>query len=695
MKEVELSDGTVVEFPATMSNTEIKSALDARFGNQQKTKVEQQDQSFFRFGQRDPVVNQNAPLPGGMSASSTPFDQAATIPSDVTRERSADIARRVGQATKENLDIPAGMAGAATGFKLGAPLGPIPAAVGTVTFGALGTFGGSIASDALSEEDLDFARATENSLLSAGIDIATLGAGRVLKPAYFAIRNKLGFDPRDAAEEIINKIAPGGAGGQVGTEESVARTQRIFSEEGASLTPFQTGNASTAQILGDRIARIGIFSESVIEKNIQEQSRIINDRISNLFSDISAPNNELGPAAIGNIVFDSIQTGKLALQDSYARGLDKISKDYGQAQVSRNAVLKEAKDFLDSKSFDGGAATELDDVALREAERFISDLENKTPTLTVDSLFKFEKKLQTKISQLSDRNSAGFNSQASAQLADLSSRIRQRTNELFEGVSPELSTKFASLKNQYSNGMNELIPQINRNMIENASSTNMFAAIGNTFISTGKAEQVESFYRSIDRAFAEAKRAGRESAFKSSEEIKEIVRQGYVSSILPDLGPNFDLRMYSKLARELEKPAKEEKAKAVLGDKYKPFKDLVNAMSIASKRPESNIGELMIRSKEYSAATLLLGGTLAGGPLGAGAAATLLTMPVFLAKAATNPKNINRIIAFDKKSFSSGEALETAATNMVVDIYNTFSEEDKKEIKEELKYPMSNQEAQQ
>ena len=63
----------------------------------------------------------------------------------------------VGKFFKENLDIPAGMAGTAMGMKLAAPTAN-PWIIGTagIVGGATGTFSGSIASDALTQEDIDF-----------------------------------------------------------------------------------------------------------------------------------------------------------------------------------------------------------------------------------------------------------------------------------------------------------------------------------------------------------------------------------------------------------------------------------------------------------------------------------------------------------------------------------------------------------
>lgn len=617
---------------------------------------------------------------------------------EMTQTSPVDVARSAGQTVVENLDIAGGFGGAVAGAKRGRPFGAKGILGGTVLGGALGTFGGSIASDELKGDDIDYAKATELSLLSVGIDAATLGAGKFLKPGVISLRNKMGFGPEETAEQIIKEI--GREGGLAGSRESIAQSQRIFMEQGASFTPSQTGQATPFQVLGDRVARTGIFSQNVIDRNLREQSRIINDNMSDLFSDALTSPNVMGPSELGSMVFDAVQTGKLALQDSYVRGLDEISSIYGQRAVSKQPLLNEARQFLRDKSFAGGAATELDDTAVRQIERFISDLENAPASIDVDSLFKFEKTLQNRISQLSDRNSPGFNSQASAQISEFSSNIRQRTSDIFERVDPELNSRFLSLKRQYSTGLNELIPPVNRRMIENASSKNMFNAIGETIAGTGSPAQIEAFYTSLNRAFAEAKRGGRQLPYSSVQEIKDRVHEGFIAKHF-SFGDKFDLRNYKNKAQFFEQPKNRDIAQAVLGEKFAPFKQLVNAMSEASTRPQSNLGELVIRGKEFGAGreiggSLQLLGTGAAatqGFVGIAAAGAILTLPIFLAKAATNPRNVNKIIAFNKKRFGTEDALEVAGTNLVVDIFSSLPTEDQEEIRNYIK-SLSNPEEQ-
>ena len=672
-RSVRLPNGTVIQnVPENVTQDEIvKKAIDSGLATEQDFNLQpsapQAPQALDQMAQ-----TASAGFPGGV---------------EMTQTSPVDVARSAGQSVVENLDIAGGVSGAVAGAKLGRPLGPKGILGGTVFGGAIGTFGGSIASDELKGDDADYAKAIELSLLSAGIDAGTFGAGKFLKGPVISLRNKMGFGPEETAEQVLKEISR--EGGLAGSRESIAQSQRMFMERGASFTPSQTGQATRFQVLGDRVARTGIFSQNVIEQNVRQQSRIINDSMSELFSEALTTPNVMGPSDLGSMVFDVVQTGKLAIQDSYVRGLDDIANIYGKTAVSKQPLLNEARQFLADKSFAGGAATELDDGAVRAVERFISDLERAPGSIDVDSLFKFEKTLQNRISQLSDRNSAGFNSQASAQVTEFSKRIRNTTSDIFETVDPDLNTRFLSLKNQYSSALNELIPPVNQQMIRNASSKNMFSAIGETIAGTGNPAQIEAWYTSLDRAFAEAKRGGRSLPYASAQEIKDRVQEGFVAKHF-SFGDSFDLRSYKGKAKFFEQPKNRDVAKAVLGEKFTPFKQLVNAMSEASSKPASNLGELVVRSKEFGAgreiagAAQLVGAGAAAtsGVAGIAAAGTILTLPIFLAKAATNPRNVNKIIAFEKRRFGTEDALEIAGVNLVADIFKDLPTEDQQEIRD-------------
>ena len=144
------------------------------------------------------------------------------IPSSLKQAELQDLLIRNGLATFEefevpvapeelswlekNMELPVGLGGAVTGAAMGAPLGPVGMFVGGVIGGALGSGGGSLISDELSGQELDFAEAGEEALISAGFDIATLGLGKILKPAYFATKAAMGYTTKEVAEDVV-KIA--------------------------------------------------------------------------------------------------------------------------------------------------------------------------------------------------------------------------------------------------------------------------------------------------------------------------------------------------------------------------------------------------------------------------------------------------------------------------------------------------------
>jgi len=106
----------------------------------------------------------------------------------------------VGQFLKENLDIPGGIAGSLAGMKLAAPTAnPFIIGLSGVVGGAMGTFGGTVASDALTQEDIDFHDAVEKSLDSAQFDVAMLLGGKGLKSACILGKKGLGHPPEETA----------------------------------------------------------------------------------------------------------------------------------------------------------------------------------------------------------------------------------------------------------------------------------------------------------------------------------------------------------------------------------------------------------------------------------------------------------------------------------------------------------------
>ena len=120
-------------------------------------------------------------------------------------------------------------------------------------------------------------------------------------------------------------------------------------------------------------------------------------------------------------------------------------------------------------------------------------------------------------------------------------------------------------------------------------------------------------------------------------------------------------------------------------------------MSEASKNPDGNLGTLFLRGKEYGATTEALKGavTVAGYATGGviGAAVTLgaiLTAPVFLAKAAFNPKVVNKMLAFDKATFKTDSAKEKAMAVIIDDLVRGMGEYEAAKFRQDIQKEVDN-----
>ena len=71
------------------------------------------------------------------------------------------------QYVKGNVDLPAGIAGGIYGARKGAPLGPKASFLTGMAGGVLGTFGGKLASDVFTGEELDYEDAFDDAMMSA------------------------------------------------------------------------------------------------------------------------------------------------------------------------------------------------------------------------------------------------------------------------------------------------------------------------------------------------------------------------------------------------------------------------------------------------------------------------------------------------------------------------------------------------
>jgi len=594
--------------------------------------------------------------------------------------------------SREEATMGGGLGGAVTGGLAGGAIAGAPGAlIGTVVGGMGGSYGGSLVGDKLEGEDLDYAKAMQEAAISLGIDVATLGAGKFAKPViknnFVPLMRRMGFTPKEAAEEIAAyqklQSTPQQKAPSVGSPESIRRTQQLFSDQGTTLTPYQTNEAGRLEIFGERIARIGLVSQNTMARNLENQTEVIRNELNKLTTSLY-PSGRFESEELASSIYNTISAGKTALQDNYLKSLDEISGAVAGKRIPTRPVSQTLTDFVSRGQREFGSI--YDKQTLDLIEEFQTKINKPGPNINASDLIDFEKTLQKRINQLGDRNSPLYNSDASFQLADLSSSLRDTMVDSLGRINPDVASKFSSLKSAYSEGYDNLLPAINKNFI-NAAGKNDFKTMGSILTNASNPSSIRAWFKSIDTAFEEAGKSGADLAFKSADEAKDAIRSTFIREQFSGIDEpgGFAINKYSDLARRLEKPSEVARYRAILGDNYPQFKQLANAMSEASAKPESNLGSLVIRSQEYAAALGAIGSVTGGNVTGMLATSGILTAPIFLAKMVTSGSRVNRILAFNKREFSSEDALMTAAYNLSADLFDDLSEEDQRDIRESMR----------
>ena len=592
-----------------------------------------------------------------------------------------------GNFLKENMEIPMGLGGSLAGAAAGIPFGPVGMIAGGILGGSAGTGAGSLTSDVLQGKDLDFQEAVKESLISAGFDVATLGLGKVLKPAYLSAKAALGYTPKEVAEEIMKE------GLETGSTESLKATQKILQEGGASLTRYQTGQASSLAVFAEKIGDAGLLSGKEATGNAAKVNQAAQSALNDIANAVDLRTGA-SPSDLGEAMFDIISAGRLALSDSYGDGLETISKRVVNRTVNTTGIKKQLELFLKNNSemtselIDGKtvskAISTLDDATVK----FINSQLSGTleyGNMTAQSLLKVDKMLSQQMRQFGDIKSSNYNAVADRELGELQNILKQSFINTLKQADPKIAKEYELLKNSYKEGMSGLLPVLNKNTILNAEKGN-FEALGRMLTTQTNSDKVQVFLNSIDEAYKQiGKREGlpSEIAYGTAKEAKQVIKQSFLKNLIPDMSsPDFDIATYRKLASQFSKPDADKRLKIIAGQDYGRVKQIFNLFAEASKRPEGNLGTLFLRNKEYTAIAgaglgASVGGTI-GAALGSGA---ILTAPIFLAKAASNPKAVNKLLAFEKMTFKSPEAMEKFASFIVSDTMDALSEEEQAEIR--------------
>ena len=580
---------------------------------------------------------------------------------------------------KENAEVPAGLGGAAMGAVAGIPFGPAGVVVGSIAGGATGSASGSLLSDHLAGEDLDYATASTEAAISLGLDVATLGLGKFAgKPlaAWFKQKKANGMSVQDTADLLVSQARAGK--GEVGSEESLNATQSLLTQGGATLTPYQAGTATGWQVFQEKVGRLGFLGAKDFEQNAQQVNKVVTDG----FMDIMGKQGDqaLDPDGIGSSIHGLILAGKSSLSKTYDEGLTKIKGTLSGRLTPVAPTKNVLEKFL--KDNDNPLYGALEPTTQKVIDEVLTNIDKLgSHSISAKTLIEFEKNFKAKIRSISDPNSKEFNDNAARQLGDLSSKFRDAVQQSLSVTNKGAAKAYSELNKQYAKGINTLLPVINKGIMLSGNK-GKFEGLGNALVSEGSLGATRALFDSIDEAFKQI--GGSTIHFANAAEVKAAVRQGYLKKIMKDIGQEgFDTTKYKSIALDMTNPEKQARLAYIMGDKYKSAKQLINAMAESSTKPQSNIGELALRAREFGAVGVvgMVGygtGALAEAATGA---ALIFTVPLFMAKAALNPKHVNKILAFEKTNFKGNKtAMTTAMSNLVGDVMLDQTEEVRAEI---------------
>ena len=632
----------------------------------------------------DPLVG-NLPTPSSSAAGSNPWDNdplAGSAPA-ATPDDSGGVMDFLSQAydsikdmsvddvtnyLKENGELPGGIGGAAVGALLGF-LTPMPGGmlIGSILGGAAGSGGGVLASDAAMGRDLNFEKAMSEAAMSLGFDVATLGLGRIAKPVYSALKAK--FMSGATPESLVKELAQGPAA-DFGTQTARMQSQDMLQEQGVSLTPFQSGVSTSWERMKENVARTGIFSKNIFEAT----NTAVNDLVKKELSTLIGSSRSLSDSVVGEGIFDSLDQGRKVLNDQYGLQLDEIKTVLTKSAVDLKP-LRSALDAFSKANVDALGNSTLGKKTTPIIEKLYGLMEDstgiKTARAPANFLLDFDKAVTEALNEAGTFGSDAFSAKSVRELTILSTQVKNRIRAEITKVDKGAGAAYRNLQRGFSKDITEMFPDINATFVRNANKGS-YQSMGSMFSVGNKTENIQAMLRSIDTAYGKIPKSELKTLpFRSAREAKDAIRRSYVEKQLGSLGgEELDISKFTREAKSLTDASHAAKVKTILGPNYDSYKRVVNLMAEASRKPESGMATLFQRSKEYGAlmGTAVLGATgVVGGTTAVISAAAILGGPRFLARAATNPKYVNKLIQLDKLG-NNPEKVFDAATLIINDV---------------------------
>jgi len=544
---------------------------------------------------------------------------------------------------KGNMELPMGLGGSVAGTLAGTPFGPPGMLAGGIIGGSVGSGIGAATSDVLSGEDIDVGNALKEAAISLGIDVATLGLGKLGKAAYTGIKKAMSEGV--PVETIAKKLATGEAA-DFGTEYSRIQSQELAEAGGLSLTPFQAGIQSKWQLWKENLSRTGFLSKGTFEDTEMAMGSLVRDELDTLIGQsYRMSSDELGQG-ISSVISEARNVISKEYGDKLTEISTKLSKNTVNLKPLNSAIdgfLKANRDSLGNSILNKKTMEVVD-----ELKGLMTDVDKAPASFLLD----FDKALNKKINEVSNFGSPSFDPNTARELVSLSKRVKVRIRSEMSMVDPVAGNEYKKLQKAYSGDVTTLFPEVNTSFVRNANK-GLYSSIGNMFTVGNKVENIQAVLKSIDKAYSKlSPQELKKLPFQSADEAKLAIKESYMESVIGSLGTDpLDPKRFVSEAKNLIDPTHAKKARVILGKDFNSYKKLVNLMATASQKPESGLATLFLRGKEYYALAGL--GTAAAtgfvsAPGALGSAALILGGPVFMAKAATNPKYVNKLMMIDQ-----------------------------------------------
>tara|TARA_Y100001963_G_C6778681_1_gene448710 strand:- start:118 stop:2031 length:1914 start_codon:yes stop_codon:yes gene_type:complete len=557
--------------------------------------------------------------------------------------------------------------------------GPIGTIVGGIAGGMAGAFGGELLEDVIDGKDLDYSGAATEAAISGGFDVATLGAGKIIRPAFAF--TKIG-SLNNQFSKLLNIAKP-----VQGSRGSLAQTQELLAEGGGSLNPRAVEEVGRMRSLFNEIAEIGMFSRTAYAADRKKAENIIKSHI-----------NDFGKGGqsvddLGEQMFNLIESGRKAADNYYG---DELAKIINKASPKRNISTGQVDSAISKliKKYETNLGSELTSDVLKELKTFRNNImpDGKPVNVDVRTMLGLQRQLNRAVDDAMP-GGAKANSTDARQLSEASSAIKLGIENAINKVDPKIYADYKSLNSTYKSMKDAISPKVNAGLIRRASSDD-FQALGSMLLNQTNNSKIKLFMKSIDASYDALKRSGglKDLAknINSAKKAKEAVRASYARNMFGE-PPVFD----QATINQFNKPKNQERMSTIFGDEWPKFKKVLNAVGDSLRTTEGGVLSLALRGRELTAGTQLAaiplagaaggaaGGTEGGVQAGVFTAAAVLLAPSVLYKLSKNPKAVNKLIAFEKKGLKPSEYTPEVVLSTLAKIFNPLRDDEKKEIKKE------------